>query len=104
MTVSMILSQRKLDSGEIFVEMRSNVKEPWYVDGMKVDVEGNLYVTAACGIWVYSAEGQKLGVIKTSETAPTNCGWGDDDWRTLYITARTSLRKIRLRKAGAGVR
>jgi len=82
-----------LSNSYVFAEIRS--KEPGNPDGMKVDIEGNLYVSAAGGIWVFSGEGEELGVIRTPGT-PANCAWGEPDWRTLFITARTSLYRVRL--------
>ena len=73
--------------------------QPGSPDGMKVDQEGNLYVTGANGIWVFAADGTCLGVIVLPER-PTNCTWGDEDRKTLYITARTSLFRIRGRVKG----
>ena len=75
--------------------------QPGSPDGMKVDLEGHLYVTGATGIWVFEPEGTCLGVLTTPER-PTNCAWGDDDRKTLYITARTSLFRIRGRVGGNG--
>ncbi len=63
-------------------------------DGMKVDRLGNLFASGPGGIWVISPEGHHLGTIHTAET-PANCAWGDDG-RTLYITAETSVYRIRL--------
>jgi sugar lactone lactonase YvrE len=68
-------------------------------DGMKVDGEGHLYVTSIGGIWIFDARGKPLGVIGVPES-PANLAWGDGDWRTLYITARTSLYRIRLAVPG----
>ena len=75
---------------------------PGAADGMKVDTEGHLYVAGATGIWVFEPSGTLLGVIATPEL-PTNCAWGDDDRKTLYITARTSLFRIRVNVPGLGV-
>jgi sugar lactone lactonase YvrE len=55
-------------------------------DGMKVDVEGNLYVTSPGGVWVYTPAGKLVTVIALPQT-PTNCGFGGSDGRTLYVTA-----------------
>ena len=71
-------------------------------DGMKVDSAGHLYVTSIGGIWVFDATGKALGVIAVPEQ-PANLAWGDGDWRTLYITARTSLYRLRLNVAGIPV-
>jgi len=68
-------------------------------DGMKVDEKGNLYITAK-GIAVYTPEGKLLQNIELSET-PANCAFGDPDFQTLYITARTALYRIRLNVKGA---
>jgi len=68
-------------------------------DGMKVDVKGNLYITAK-GIAVYSPAGKLIQTIELSET-PANCAFGDPDLETLYITARTALYRVRLNVKGA---
>lgn len=76
--------------------------QPGSPDGMKVDVEGHLYVAGATGIWVFDPEGTYLGVIVTPER-PANCAWGDEDSKSLYITARTSLYRIRVKIPGIQV-
>lgn len=68
-------------------------------DGMKVDLAGNVYATGPGGVWVIAPDGTHLGTIRPSE-ALTNVGWGDDG-RTLYITGRTALYRIRLSARGA---
>ncbi len=68
--------------------------QPGSPDGMKLDIEGHLYVTGATGVWVFESDGTCLGVIVTPER-PANCAWGDADRQTLYITARTSLYRVR---------
>jgi len=68
-------------------------------DGMALDCRGNLYVAAGGGVWVFDADGNRLGVIKTPEE-PTNCAFGGTDGKTLFITARTSVYRIRLGIAG----
>lgn len=68
-------------------------------DGMKVDVHGNLYSTGPGGIWIFSAEGKRLGEIHIPENA-ANLAWGDEDGKALYITASTSLYRVRLNVAG----
>lgn len=67
-------------------------------DGMKVDSAGNVYAAGPGGLWVFSPEGKHLGTIKTPES-PSNCAWGDDG-KTLYITAVTSLYRIRVNVPG----
>ena len=64
------------------------------VDGMKLDELGNIYTTGPGGIWVISKTGQHLGTIEAPEI-PANCGWGDADYRTLYLTAPKSVYRVR---------
>jgi gluconolactonase len=73
--------------------------QPGSPDGMKVDEAGHLFVTGATGIWVFEPDGTHLGVIVTPER-PANCAWGDADRKSLYITARTSLYRIRVKVPG----
>jgi gluconolactonase len=68
-------------------------------DGMRVDEAGNLYVTGPGGIWIWSSDGRHLGTIIVPEQ-PANLAWGDSDWKTLYITATTSLYKIKTNATG----
>lgn len=69
-------------------------------DGMAVDVKGNLYTTHRGSVHIFNADGKKLGEIKVPE-GPANCAFGGDDFKTLFITARKSLYRIRLQNAGA---
>jgi gluconolactonase len=64
------------------------------LDGMKVDQQGHVFVCGPGGIWILSPEGKYLGLIKGPEE-PHNLTWGDDDARTLYITALSSIYRIR---------
>lgn len=72
-------------------------------DGMALDVDGNLYVTAGegdqTGVYVLSREGRLLQFVRTPETA-TNCTFGGPDLRTLYITAGKSVYRVRTRVTG----
>jgi len=77
--------------------------QPGSPDGMKIDEAGHLYVTGATGVWVFEPDGVCLGVIVTPER-PANCAWGDADRKTLYITAQTSLYRIRTHVPGVAVR
>jgi gluconolactonase len=67
---------------------------------MKCDVEGNVYCTGPGGIYVHSPAGKVLARIKTPGHHPTNIAWGDDDWRSLYITMIGSVVRTRLNVAG----
>src|SRR5688572_9055026 len=68
-------------------------------DGMKVDLAGNVYATGPGGVWVIAPDGTHLGTIRPPE-ALTNVGWAEDG-RTLYITGRAALYRIRLSARGA---
>ncbi|HYE66370.1 MAG TPA: SMP-30/gluconolactonase/LRE family protein [Pyrinomonadaceae bacterium] len=96
-----VLPNRWVTNGRLFAELR-----PWAAnlrgvpDGMKADAEGNLYVTGPGGVWVFNPQGKRLGVINTPEQA-YNCAFGDEGLKTLYITAGTSLYRVRLNVSGA---
>jgi gluconolactonase len=68
-------------------------------DGIRTDEKGNIYV-AAKGIAIYNPEGKLLATLPVSET-PANCAFGDGDFQALYITARTSVYRVRLDVKGA---
>jgi gluconolactonase len=63
-------------------------------DGMRVDRNGNIFVTGPLGIWVWDAQGQHLGTVVLPEQ-PANLAWGDPDYGTLYITATTSVYRLK---------
>jgi len=69
------------------------------LDGLKVDQKGNVYSTGPGGLWIISPEGKHLGLIKGPED-PHNMAWGDDDGKTLYITALTGIYRIRMNIPG----
>lgn len=82
-----------LSNGSVFLDLN---REPGTApDGMKVDVEGNLYLTGAGGLWIVSPAGRILGLIRT-RFEPSNVAWGGHDGRTLYLTARPEVYRIRL--------
>src|SRR6201996_2458744 len=88
----------RLSNGRIFAAEPGGPKDG-VPDGMKVDQKGNLYVVGPKGIWVWSPRGLHLGTIVVPEQ-PANLAWGDPDYATLYITATTSVYKIRTRAHG----
>jgi gluconolactonase len=75
------------------------VIEPWVPDGFRVDVDGNLYITAGDGIQVFNPKGEMLGKILTPEVA-ANCSFGMSDNQTLFIGATTSIWSIKLNTSG----
>jgi gluconolactonase len=80
--------------GSVFYDMTAPEAEG-AIDGIKVDPDGNLYVCGPGGIWVLSPWAEHLGTLHLPE-APHNLAWGDADGRTLYITALTSVYRLRL--------
>jgi gluconolactonase len=69
------------------------------IDGVKVDQAGSVYACGPGGIWVVSPEGGHLGTLRLPES-PHNLAWGDEDGRTLYVTALTGVYRLRLTIAG----
>jgi gluconolactonase len=87
-----------LANGMLFFDMTAATGED-ALDGIKVDVQGNLYVSGPGGLWVISPAGKHLGTI----IAPRhihNMAWGDEDGKTLYLCARSGLYRMRLNIAG----
>lgn len=68
-------------------------------DGLRTDEKGNLYL-AANKIEVYTPDGKPLGTIHLPET-PSNMAFGDEDLQSLYVTARTSVYRVRLDVKGS---
>ncbi len=71
-------------------------------DGIKVDMEGNIYSAGPGGIWIFSPAGKPLARISTPETV-ANLAWGGPDHKTLYIAASTSIYRIHLNVVGEPV-
>jgi gluconolactonase len=90
--------QATLSNGKIFGEEPGG-KDDGVPDGMKVDRHGNIFVTGPKGIWVWDPEGRHLGTIEMPEQ-PANLNWGDSDYSTLYITATTSVYRLRTNTRG----
>jgi gluconolactonase len=86
----------ELKNGRLFGKEEGRGGVP---DGMRVDTKGNVFVTGPGGIWVWDPEGNHLGTIVLPESA-ANLNWGDSDYRTLYITAKTSVYRIKTKVRG----
>jgi len=86
-----------VSNGKVFADVTAE-KDDGLPDGMKVDAQGNVYGSGPGGVWVFSPDGKHLGTIKPPET-PANCAWGDDG-KSLYMTARTGLYRIKLAAMG----
>jgi gluconolactonase len=89
-----------LSNGTVFFDMTEAPGED-AIDGVKVDHLGNVYVSGPGGLWILSPAGKHLGTIMTPEH-PHNFAWGDDG-RSLYLTSRSTVYRIRLLVSGAGI-
>jgi gluconolactonase len=87
-----------LSGGEVFHDMTQAPGED-AIDGVKVDHAGNVYACGPGGVWVLSPAGERLGLIELPED-PHNLAFGDDDAKTLYITALTGVYRIRVSVPG----
>lgn len=92
-----VLDDGTLGQGSLFAELIGD--EPGVADGMKIDREGNVYSCGPGGIHIFNSAGECLGVIRTPEFA-TNFVFGDDDCCSIYMTATTSLYRIRVKIPG----
>jgi gluconolactonase len=80
-----------LTGGQVLVELKGEGEgKP---DGMKVDVQGNIYCTGPQGVWVISERGEVFGRIRLPEKA-SNMVWGESQYRSLFITASKGVYKI----------
>ncbi len=86
-----------LTDSRVFAEMPSNF--PGSPDGMKIDTDGRVWCTGPEGVWVFDPTGKRLGILDLTEK-PSNVCWGEPDRRTLFITARSSVYRVRARDAG----
>ena len=87
-----------ISNGKIFGE-EPGAKNDGVPDGIKVDHEGNLFVTGPRGIWVWDPQGNHLGTIEMPEQ-PANLAWGDKEYRSLYITASTTVYRLATKTRG----
>jgi gluconolactonase len=85
----------------VFAELRGD--EPGVPDGMKVDVEGNVYCGGAGGLWIIDPKGKKLGRIVHGAPATTNLAFGGADWKNLYFTSRNHLGAVNVKIPGIPV-
>jgi gluconolactonase len=88
----------KLTDGQVFYDM-TNAPGEDAIDGVKVDQQGNVYVSGPGGLWILSPEGKHLGTIRPPKH-PHNFAWGDADGKTLYMTARNALYRMPLNVRG----
>lgn len=95
-----VAADGSLHNGRLWADMASpEVGSP---DGMKVDMEGNLYCTGPGGLWVFRPDGERVGIIQGPQL-PANLAFGGADRRTLYLTARTAIYTLRTQNPGVPV-
>lgn len=87
-----------IGTGKVFYDFTRD-PEPVALDGIKVDREGNVYVSAPGGLWILSPTGKALGRIVPPEH-DANFAFGDADGKSLYLTASTGLYRVRLNIPG----
>jgi len=81
-----------LTNGRVWAETKGD--KPGAPDGMKLDSAANVYCCGPGGIHVFDRDANLLEVLETPEYT-ANFAWGDDDYRSLFVTASTSLYRIR---------
>jgi gluconolactonase len=88
-----------LTNGTVWMDLTAVGTYPGVADGMKIDTEANLYCSGPGGIQIFDKNGAYLGSIRTPEVA-ANFTWSDEDMKSLYITATSSLYRLRVKCPG----
>jgi gluconolactonase len=96
-----VLPNGALAKPELLYDATSD-KRPGSPDGMKVDLQGNIYSAGPGGVWIFSPKGKPLGIILLPELVG-NVAWGGTNGRTLYIAASGNLYRVFLKIAGASL-
>lgn len=91
-----------LSGGEVWAELKATGNERGVADGMKVSSTGNVFCTGPGGVWIFNESGRVIGRIHMPEVT-ANLAWGDADWCSLYMTASTSLYRLRVNVPGIRV-
>jgi gluconolactonase len=94
-------ADRKLGKGRVFFSAAKWSDKPGAPDGMKVDVEGNLWATGPGGVYILAPDGTLLGMIETFDRT-ANCAFGDSDGGTLYLAVNHNIARIRTLTKGLG--
>jgi gluconolactonase len=88
-----------LTEGKVIYDATADPR-PGSPDGLKVDVEGNIYSAGPGGVWVFSPEGKPLATILISEKV-ANVAWAGADRKILYIAASSSVYRVQMKIPGA---
>jgi gluconolactonase len=95
-----ITAPGKLGAGRVFCKVAQPAgRKGGGGDGCAVDSRGNLYIATGLGVQVFDPQGKALGVISLPKP-PSNCKFGGPDFKTLYVTARTSVYAVPMEVAG----
>jgi gluconolactonase len=89
-----------LSGGAVWAEVKGNGSGA--PDGMKIDRDGNLYCCGPGGLHVFAPDARALGVIETPEVV-ANFTWGEDDLKSIFLTASTSLYRTRTKTPGVAL-
>ena len=89
-----VVNDSTITNKRVFVSFSYPNNYGCYLDGMKVDLDGRLYSGSVIGVVVFDTAGVPIDTIKVPYSV-TNCNWGDEDRKTLYITAGGAVYKIR---------
>jgi gluconolactonase len=85
----------RLGAGRTFVDLTTAAPGEEALDGVKVDLRGNVYLSAPPGIWIFAPDGRHLGTIRAPHPIH-NFAFGGADGRTLYVCARSTLYRMPL--------
>ncbi|KAB0678496.1 SMP-30/gluconolactonase/LRE family protein [Aureimonas leprariae] len=86
----------RLSNGRDFFKV-----SPGYTDGLAVDVDGNVWSSAADGVHCISPEGEFLGRIRTPALVSNLCFGGSPHLNRLFIGVSHSLYAVFLNRRGA---
>ena len=96
MLVYDVLGPGKLSDPRTFCSVRQpEGKSETGADGITLDIRGNVYITTHLGVQIFSPEGKQIGVVSFPQQ-PANVCFGGDDWKTMYVTARTGLYRVKM--------
>ena len=100
MLVYDVLGPGELSGGKTFCRVKQPTgKDNTGADGITLDVNGNVYITTNLGVQIFSPAGSYLGLVTFPEQ-PANVTFGDDDRKTMYVTARKGLYRVKMPIAG----
>ncbi len=92
-----VSGERSLSGGAVWAEVTG--EGAGAPDGLKIDRQGNVYCCGPGGLHVFAPDATCLGVIRVPEVV-ANFAWGDADMQSLFLTASTSLYRVRSKTPG----